>query len=215
MNPLQSGVLRPDGQRPWVYLASQSPRRQELLRQWGAEPVLLLPDPDEDAEALEAVRPGEPAAAYVRRATRAKLAAALRRLRRRGWPPGVVLAADTTVTLDGAILGKPVDADDAQAMLARLSGRTHEVLTAVAVAAAGQRWLRLSRSRVTFKALTAQEIAAYVASGEPLGKAGAYAIQGRAALWVRRIQGSHSGIVGLPAYETGQLLARAGLALLR
>ena len=206
--------LPTDG-RPWVYLASQSPRRHELLRTWGVTPVPLLPDAHEDPEELEVPAPNEPPAAYVRRVTRAKLAAAVARLRRRSWPAGVVLSADTTVAVDGAILGKPTDAADAAVMLARLSGRAHEVLTAVAVAHGPRRWLRLSRSRVLFKWLTSAEIDAYVTSGEPMGKAGAYAIQGVAALWVRRIHGSHSGIVGLPASETGELLARAGLTPLR
>ncbi|TSE35373.1 Maf family protein [Tepidimonas charontis] len=199
--------------RPWVYLASQSPRRRDLLLQWGVTPVPLPPDPEEDAEALEAVQPGEAPAAYVRRVTRAKLRAAQQRLRRRGWPPGVVLCADTTVALYGAILGKPADAAEAAQMLRRLSGRVHHVLTAVAVASPLGQWRALSRSRVWFADLSEADIAAYVASGEPMGKAGAYAIQGRAALWVRRISGSHSGIVGLPAFETGALLRRAGVAL--
>ena len=215
MNDFACPPQLPADGRPWVYLASQSPRRQALLRDWGVQTVPLLPDPHEDAEALEQPQPGEAPAVYVRRVARAKLAAALARLRRRGWPDGVVLAADTTVALDGAILGKPADAAAARAMLARLSGRTHQVLTAVAVAAGARRWLRVSRSRVAMRVLTPAEIDAYVASGEPFGKAGAYAIQGRAALWVRRMAGSHSGIVGLPAFETGALLARAGLQLLR
>ncbi|WP_334135107.1 Maf family protein [Tepidimonas sp.] len=213
MTSPETTVELPADGRPWVYLASQSPRRRELLLQWGVTPVPLPPDPDEDTEALEAVRPGEAAAAYVRRVTLAKLRAARARLQRRGWPSGVVLCADTTVVLDDQILGKPTDAADAARMLRRLAGRTHWVLTAVAVAGPQGQGRALSRSRVVFKPLDEDEIAAYVASGEPMGKAGAYAIQGRAALWVRRIHGSHSGIVGLPAYETGELLRRAGVAL--
>ncbi|MEW6693556.1 Maf-like protein YhdE [Tepidimonas thermarum] len=211
----------PTDDRPWVYLASQSPRRRELLEQWGVVCVPLLPDAGEDAEALESVQSGETPLAYVRRVTRLKLHAALDRWRQRGWPPGVVLCADTTVADGMAILGKPADAADAARMLRRLSGRRHQVLTAVAVAVAGRsepprarrEWLAINRSSVTFKPLDEAEIAAYIASGEPFGKAGAYGIQGRAGRWARRITGSYSGIVGLPAYETAQLLQRAGLVL--
>lgn len=210
MNPLPE--LPIDG-RPWVYLASQSPRRRQLLEQWGVTCVPLLPDPDEDAEALEALSPGESPAAYVRRVTRLKVRAAEARRRRRGWPEGVVLCADTTVADGATILGKPADAAEAARMLQRLSGRRHQVLTAVAVAHAGRTWLALSRTQVTFKSLSDDEIAAYVGSGEPFGKAGAYGIQGHAGLWVRRLCGSYTGVVGLPAYETAELLRRAGLAL--
>lgn len=199
---------------PWVYLASQSPRRRELLAQWGLQARLLLPDDDEDAEALEAVRPGEPPSRYVRRVTRHKLDAALARLARRGWPDGPVLCADTTVALDGDILGKPASQAEARRMLQRLSGRRHQVLTAVAVGHRGQVHEALSRSDVQFAPLSAAQIRRYVATGEPMGKAGAYAIQGLASLWVQRIGGSHSGIVGLPAYETAQVLAAAGCRLL-
>jgi septum formation protein len=205
--------LPADG-RPWVYLASQSPRRRALLEQWGVTCVPLLPDASEDAEALEDVLPGEAPLAYVRRVTRLKLRAAEARRRQRGWPAGVVLCADTTVADGGDILGKPVDAADATRLLQRLSGRRHQVLTAVALAWAGREALAVSRSTVTFKPLSAEEIAAYVATGEPFGKAGAYGIQGLAGLWVRRIQGSYTGIMGLPAYETAELLRRAGLRLL-
>jgi septum formation protein len=206
-------LLPADG-RPWVYLASQSPRRRALLEQWGVTCVPLLPDASEDAEALEDVLPGEAPLAYVRRVTRLKLRAAEARRRQRGWPAGVVLCADTTVADGGDILGKPVDAADATRLLQRLSGRRHQVLTAVALAWAGREALAVSRSTVTFKPLSAEEIAAYVATGEPFGKAGAYGIQGLAGLWVRRIQGSYTGIMGLPAYETAELLRRAGLRLL-
>lgn len=206
-------ALPSDG-RPWAYLASQSPRRRQLLEQWGVTCVPLLPDPDEDAEALEGVLPGEAPLAYVRRVTRLKLRAAEARRRRRGWPEGVVLCADTTVADGGDILGKPADAADATRMLQRLSGRRHQVLTAVAVARGRGEWLAVSRSSVAFKSLAGDEIAAYVATGEPFGKAGAYGIQGLAGLWARRITGSYTGIVGLPAYETAEVLRRAGLKLL-
>ena len=196
---------------PLLYLASQSPRRQELLRQLGVRPTLLLPDAEEDAEALEVHEAGESPERYVQRVTALKAGAAVLRLRRRGLPAAPILAADTTVVLGRTLLGKPVDGADAAAMLGRLSGRTHRVLTAVAVTDGRRLDLALSVSRVRFAPLDAATIAAYVASGEPLGKAGAYAIQGKAAAFIRHIAGSHSGIVGLPLYETAALLARHGV----
>ena len=196
---------------PFVYLASQSPRRQQLLQQLGVRFELLLPDASEDAEALEAVRPGEGAEAYVLRVTRAKLSAARQRLLRRGLPAAPLLSADTTVALGRAILGKPRDAGEACAMLARLSGRWHRVLSGVAVTQGARSALRLNVSRVRFAKLPRATIDAYVASGEPFGKAGAYAIQSALAGWVERIDGSHSGIMGLPLFETAQLLQRAGV----
>ena len=197
----------------FIYLASQSPRRKQLLEQWGVRCELLLPDASEDAESLEAVLPNEAPAAYVQRVTGLKLQASLDRLERRGLPPAPVLCADTTVALGRRILGKPADAAEARRMLADLSGRSHRVLTAVAVGKGRRRWQALSTSTVTFDSLTPTQIRRYVAGGEPMGKAGAYAIQGQAGLWVRRIQGSHTGIVGLPAFETAQLLRHAGLSL--
>jgi len=197
--------------RPFVYLASQSPRRQQLLQQLGVAFELLLPDASEDAEALEAVRPGEAADAYVRRVTRAKLNAARERLRRRGWPAAPLLSADTTVAIGRTILGKPLDAAEAAAMLQRLSGRWHRVISGVAVAHGTRSVLALNVSRVRFAALPRATIDAYVASGEPFGKAGAYAIQSALAGWIERIDGSHSGIMGLPLFETAQLLRRAGV----
>jgi septum formation protein len=189
-----------------IYLASQSPRRRQLLHQIGVEHELLLPGAEEDAEALEAVRPGELPADYVQRVTRAKLQAAVARCRRRGLAPATILCADTTVAVGRAILGKPQDDADAARMLSLLSGRTHRVLTAVAVRRGRREALALNVSKVHFRALTRREIAAYVASGEPRGKAGAYAIQSAAAAWISRIEGSHSGIMGLPLFETAQLL---------
>ncbi|PLZ01165.1 septum formation inhibitor Maf [Burkholderia sp. WAC0059] len=211
--------LAPAATFPFVYLASQSPRRRELLQQIGVRFELLLPRPDEDAEALEAVLPGEAAADYVVRVCVAKAQAARRRhaeaavLDGAARPDAPILCADTTVTIDGAILGKPADADDALAMLARLAGREHEVLTAVAVIDARGTLLpgALSRSRVRFAAAKAEALARYVASGEPFGKAGAYGIQGRAAEFVERIDGSYSGIMGLPLFETAALLRAAGI----
>jgi septum formation protein len=201
--------------RPRVDLASASPRRQELLRQIGVDFALLAPGSDEDAEALEQVLRGESAAAYVTRVTRLKLDAAVARQIRRGLPDAPILCADTTVALGRSILGKPGDADEARAMLARLSGRAHRVLTAVAL-----RWARtgrlhtaevLSTSQVRFAALTPTQIDDYVASGEPFGKAGAYAVQGRAACYIQHLRGSYSGIIGLPLFETAQLLRQAGI----
>ena len=202
----------------FIYLASQSPRRKQLLEQWGVRCELLLPDADEDAESLEAVLPGEAPAAYVQRVTGLKLQASLGRLKRRGLPLAPVLCADTTVALGRRILGKPADAADACAMLADLAGRRHRVLTAVAVGLPGARkhraWAALSTSWVAFAPLTTAQIRRYVDSGEPMGKAGAYAIQGQAALWTQHISGSYSGIMGLPAHETAQVLGAGGVKLL-
>jgi septum formation protein len=205
----------------FIYLASQSPRRRQLLEQLGVRHELLLPDPDEDAEALEAVRPGEAPAAYVQRVTQLKLDAALARLQRRGWPAAPVLCSDTTVAQGRRIYGKPADAADAQRMLEELAGvgaasgkgRTHRVLTAVAVGRAGQRHAALSDSRVRFAPMSRAQIAAYVASGEPMGKAGAYAVQGRAAAYIEHMSGSYSGIMGLPVFETAGLLRAFGFVL--
>jgi septum formation protein len=202
----------------FIYLASQSPRRKQLLEQWGVRCELLLPDAGEDVEALEAVLSGEAPATYVQRVTGLKLEASLARLKRRGLPPAPVLCADTTVALGRRILGKPADAAEACSMLADLAGRRHRVLTAVAVGLPGARkdrqWAALSTSRVAFAALTNPQIRRYVDSGEPMGKAGAYAIQGHAALWTQQISGSYSGIMGLPAFETAQVLGAAGVRLL-
>jgi septum formation protein len=196
---------------PFVYLASQSPRRQELLLQLGVRFELLLPRPDEDAEALEAELPGERAHDYVMRVCVAKARAARERLEASGRAVAPILVADTTVTVDDAILGKPRDADDALRMLARLAGRDHEVLTSVAVvdAAGVQLPAVLSTSRVRFAPVARAALMRYAASGEPLGKAGAYGVQGRAAEFIEHIDGSYSGIMGLPLYETAALLRAA------
>ena len=198
--------MKPD----FLYLASQSPRRRQLLEQLGVRHELLLPDGGEDTESIEQVLPGEAPALYVRRVTGLKLDAALERLQRRGLPAAPVLCSDTTVAHGRTIYGKPADAADARRMLRELAGRTHRVLTAVAVADGRRRREALSDSRVTFAALTAGQIAAYVASGEPLGKAGAYAVQGRAAAFIPKISGSYSGIMGLPMHEMAQLLRACG-----
>lgn len=196
----------------FIYLASQSPRRRQLLDQIGVRHELLLPDADEDAEALEAERPGELPADYVRRVTRAKLDAARARQARRGLAKAPILCADTTVALGRRILGKPADAGQARVMLASLSGRTHRVLSAVALWTGARRIEALNLSHVRFAALPARVVDAYVASGEPFGKAGAYAIQSALAGWIEHIDGSHSGIMGLPLAETAALLRRAGVA---
>jgi septum formation protein len=195
----------------FIYLASQSPRRRQLLAQIGVRHELLLPRADEDAEALEAERAGELPAAYVRRVTLAKLRAARARLERSAMATAPILCADTTVALGRRILGKPRDAADAAATLALLSGHTHRVITAVAVASGARARIALSTSHVRFAVLPSRLIDAYVASGEPVGKAGAYAIQSGIAAWIEHIDGSYSGIMGLPLYETGQLLREAGV----
>ena len=197
----------------FIYLASQSPRRRQLLEQLGVRYELLLPDDTEDAEALEATRMNESPSSYVKRVTLAKLDAAVARLKRRKLESAPILCADTTVALGRKIYGKPENENDARRMLTELAGRTHRVLTAVAVHSGRNQFEALSTSMVTFETLTPEQISAYVASGEPLGKAGAYAVQGRAALHITRISGSYSGIMGLPIYETANALAAAGLKL--
>jgi septum formation protein len=196
----------------FIYLASQSPRRSQLLQQIGVPHRLLLADAYEDVEILEAALPNDLPADYVQRVTRAKLRAALLRLAARGLPRAPVLAADTTVALGRRILGKPADAGEAAHMLRGLSGRTHRVLTAVAVHDGRRTRAALQVSHVRFAALSDTAIADYVASGEPFGKAGAYAIQGAVAAWIEHIDGSHSGIMGLPLFEAAQLLRRSGVA---
>ena len=200
-------------QHPFIYLASQSPRRRQLLDQLGVRHELLLASPDEDAEALEDHVPGETPAAYCERVTQLKLGAAIARMKKRGLPPAPILCADTTVALGRRIFGKPVDADDAVATLKRLSGRTHRVMTAVALSSANgrARTSALSVSTVRFAAIPDRVVESYVAGGEPFGKAGAYAIQSRIAASIERIGGSYSGIMGLPLHETARLLLAAGV----
>lgn len=197
-----------------VYLASRSPRRRELLKQIGIafELLLLREDLRRGADVDEAPAPGESPAAYVSRVARAKAEAGWIRIASRRLQPHPVLAADTTVVLDGEIIGKPADARDAQQLLQRLSGKTHYVLTAIAVARRERIDTALSTSAVDFREIGADEIQRYVASGEALDKAGAYAIQGRAAVFVRAIRGSYSGIMGLPVFETAELLGRFDVA---
>jgi len=199
----------------FIYLASKSPRRRQLLEQLGVRHELLLPDAGEEgeAEALEAVLKNEAPAAYVRRVTALKLDAAMARLKRRRLPAAPVLCSDTTVALGRTIYGKPEDARDAARMLHELAGATHRVLTALAVQQGRRRFEALSISRVSFAAMTAAQIRAYVATGEPLGKAGAYAIQGKVAMHISRINGSYSGIMGLPLRETAALLHAVGFKI--
>jgi septum formation protein len=200
----------------FVYLASQSPRRRQLLEQLGIRYELLLADDTEDAEALEVVLPGEAPRAYVQRVTLLKLEAALARMKRRGLPFAPVLCSDTTVALGKTILGKPDDAKHAAQILGALSGQTHRVLTSVAMGTLSKAGKplkteqALSVSNVRFAQLTRTQIQTYVASGEPMGKAGAYAVQGRAAAYIEHISGSYSGIMGLPMFETAQLLREFG-----
>ncbi len=191
---------------PFIYLASQSPRRSQLLTQLGIAHELLLATQEEDAESLEVHLPGETPLAYVQRVTRLKLEAAQNRLQARALPGAPVLCADTTVALGNTIYAKPADAEDAVRMLTALAGQTHVVLTAVAIGVGNQCVQACSVSEVTFAPMSEAEIRAYVASGEPMGKAGAYAVQGRAAAYISRINGSYTGIMGLPLYETAQLL---------
>jgi septum formation protein len=200
----------------FVYLASQSPRRRQLLEQLGIRYELLLADDTEDAEALEVVLPNEAPRAYVQRVTLLKLEAALARMKRRGLPFAPVLCSDTTVALGKTILGKPDDAKHAAQILDALSGQTHRVLTSVAMGTLSKagKLLKteqaLSVSNVRFAPLTRTQIQTYVSSGEPMGKAGAYAVQGRAAAYIEHISGSYSGIMGLPMFETAQLLREFG-----
>jgi len=207
----------------FIYLASQSPRRRQLLEQAGVVYELLLPDASEDTESLEAPFPNEAPLRYVKRVTHLKLQAALQRLKARHLPPAPVLCSDTTVALGAHILGKPHDAQDAQRMLSQLSGETHRVLTAVSLGQPAVSGVKdplqisahieqsVSISKVRFTKLSGAQIEHYVASGEPMGKAGAYAIQGRAAGFVEHMSGSYSGIMGLPLFETLQLLKSWGI----
>ncbi|MBS0590574.1 MAG: septum formation inhibitor Maf [Proteobacteria bacterium] len=186
-----------------LYLASQSARRRELLEQIGVRYDTI------ELDLPEVRAPGEPPADYVSRVAREKARAGLLKLS--GVRDAIVLGGDTEVVLDDEVFGKPADADHATAMLRKLSGRTHEVISAVWLVSDGHEEHAISRTAVTFATLDATTIAAYVASGEPMGRAGAYAIQGRAAAFVCRIDGSYSGVMGLPLFETSALLRRRGL----
>jgi septum formation protein len=186
-----------------LYLASKSPRRAQLLEQLGLRPGLL------DVSVLEQRAHDEPAADYVRRVAREKAGAGL--LQVMAVPGAVVIGADTEVVLDDDVFGKPADAADAIAMLRRLSGRTHQVLSSVYCLTADREVQAMQVSEVRFATLAEAEIKAYVATGEPFGKAGAYAIQGRAAAFIEHLAGSYSGVMGLPLFETSRLLATLGI----
>lgn len=202
----------------YIYLASQSPRRQELLRQIGVQFEMLIAAPGEDTETLEIPLPNEKARDYVQRVTFAKSAIALARWQNSGKPWAPILCADTTVSLpgspDGEILGKPSDAADAARILEMLSGKVHEVLTAVVLMVDPETnpLCLVQVSEVEFAHLSKEQITSYIASGEPIGKAGAYGIQGLGGAFIPSIQGSYSGIMGLPIYEVNQLLDFAKVA---
>ncbi|MEO8305792.1 MAG: Maf family protein [Betaproteobacteria bacterium] len=201
---------------PVVYLASKSPRREELLRQLGIEftAIRVREAPGRDRDFEEGALDAEPPRHYVERIARTKAAVGWQRILQRGLAPRPVLGADTEVVLDGVIFGKPKDASDATRMLTQLSNRSHQVLTAVALCWDQQMVAEISTSTVTLRELQTEEIERYVATGEPFDKAGAYAVQGRAASFVSRIEGSYSGVMGLPLYETAQALAGLGFPVL-
>lgn len=196
-----------------IYLASRSPRRRELLKQIGVvfEIFLLREDRSRGADVDETPLPHEDPMTYCQRIACTKAELAAHYLGRRSLPSRPVLAADTTVVCDGRIMGKPGDRDEAHEMLRRLSGRTHDVITSVAVALHDRLEQSLSLSKVWFRELSEDEVKRYVATGESLDKAGGYAIQGRAAVFATRIEGSYSGIMGLPLAETAELLRRFGV----
>jgi septum formation protein len=202
-------------EQPSIYLASKSPRRMELLRQIGVEfeGLFVRESGGRRRDVIETPRKDEAALDYVKRIARTKAAVGWHQMNRRKLAPRPVLAADTEVVIDGAVLGKPADATSAIAMLERLSGNTHDVLTAVAVRWHAQIVLTISTSHVSFRALTPGDIERYVATGEPFGKAGGYAIQGRAAAFIRHLDGSYSGVMGLPLFETTEILAKIGYHL--
>jgi septum formation protein len=199
-------------ERPSVYLASKSARRQELLRQLGVDftQLLMREAPGRRRDVAEVVRKDETPLDYIKRITRTKAAVGWRQMGHREIPAKPVLAADTEVVLDGTVFGKPRDAVAAVEMLRRLSGRTHDVVTGVAIRWNAQIMLAVSSSRVTFRALGDDEIERYVATGEPFDKAGAYGVQGRAAAFISRLEGSYSGVMGLPLFETAEMLNKIG-----
>ena len=195
---------------PRLYLASRSPRRRELLTQIGVQydTIFFRNPPRQEMEVDETPHANEAPVAYVERVARAKAEQGWRIVVERRLLLQPVLAADTTLEFEGQIIGKPVDADDAKSILRRLSGKTHRVFTAVAVAFEGRMESLLSVSDVRFGVLDEAEIRRYVATGEPMDKAGAYGIQGRAGVFVEQLTGSYSGVMGLPLFETAQLLKR-------
>ena len=195
-----------------IYLASRSPRRRELLSQIGIafDTIVFRGGLRADSETDETPYPGEAPIAYVERVARAKAGHGLKIVQERKLPLRPILSADTTLGFDGAIIGKPVDMADAVAILHRLSGQTHRVLTGVAVNHQGRSEYVLSSSEVRFRPLDEDEIRHYVMSGEPMDKAGAYGIQGRAGMFVEHLAGSYTGVMGLPVCETSELLKRLG-----
>lgn len=199
-----------------IYLASKSPRRRELLRQIGVDfEILMLRDTPGRAEAVSEIpHPNEDPEVYVRRVAREKGEAGWQTVLGRKLPLRPVLSADTTVSIDGKILGKPSDANEAMKMLRWLSGRTHHVLTAITVTAEGKMSEALSRSEVRFAHLDETSLRAYCVTKEPYDKAGAYGVQGYAAQFIEFISGSYSGIMGLPLFETSRLLQRVGIKTL-
>jgi septum formation protein len=203
-------------ERPSVYLASKSARRQELLRQLGVDftPLLMREAAGRRRDVVETPRKDEPPLDYIKRIARTKAAVGWHQMGRRGLAPKPVLAADTEVVLDGTVFGKPKDAANAVEMLRRLSGTTHDVSTGVAIRWNTQIMLAVSSSRVTFRAMDNDEIDRYVATGEPFDKAGAYAIQGRGATFVSHLDGSYSGVMGLPLFETAEMLTKIGFQVL-
>ena len=198
-----------------IYLASRSPRRRDLLTQMGVafDTIIFRGGLRTDPQVDEGVHAGEAALSYVERVARAKAEHGIDLLLERRLPLRPVLAADTTLELAGEIIGKPADEADAAAILRRLSGRTHGVMTGVAVAHEGRTEYAQSLSEVRFRHIDDEEIRRYVLSGEPMDKAGAYGIQGRAALFIEYMAGSYTGIMGLPVCETGELLKRFGWRL--
>lgn len=199
-----------------IYLASKSPRRLELLQQMGiaCKTVLLREDTTRTRDVDESPLPSENPYIYVERMAKMKAEIGVLRARQRGLPSMPLLGADTIVVFNGTIFGKPLDPADARRMLKLLSGTRHEVLTCVAVTDGKQLLHDTCVSRVRFRDITEPEIDAYIASGEPMGKAGSYAIQGMGGIFVERLEGSYSGVMGLPLYETSMLLSRFGIKVL-
>jgi septum formation protein len=198
----------PSGKSPCIYLASRSPRRAELLHQLGVGCKVVPAEIDETPQAMEC------SDAYVKRLAIEKAQTGFDLVIKNIWHVMPVLAADTTVSIDGEILGKPQDEEDAYRMLSRMSGRWHEVHTGVAIAIQGEVRIEISSTRVLMDHLSDTLIRSYITTGEPKDKAGAYGIQGLAGALIKRIEGSYSGVMGLPVYETTQLLKQAGIAVL-
>ncbi len=195
-----------------IYLASKSPRRRELLKQIGVQfELLMMREQSPRGDVDEAPLANENPTVYVERIVLLKAAMAVKAMRERRLPLRLILTADTTVTIDGEVLGKPLDRDHAANMLKRLSGRSHEVLTAIAITSDQEIKHMVTKNIVSFAALSVDEIKRYVDSGEPMDKAGGYAVQGLAAKFISTLEGSYSGVMGLPLYDTTMLLRQCGL----